>query len=129
VQVEDFRIYGDAFAACLGENPPGRPRLVPIMIDGVPQTTIVRTALVNRLGGTVKAVAVQPIQGELNAVEIAAQSDLIRVLTHEIMNSMTPVTSLAQTAAALMAQADKGQDPTWATRGRRWSGSPAGPKA
>jgi nitrogen fixation/metabolism regulation signal transduction histidine kinase len=81
------------------------------MIDGVPQTTIVRTALVNRLGGTVKAVAVQPIQGELNAVEIAAQSDLIRVLTHEIMNSMTPVTSLAQTAAALMAQADKGQDP------------------
>jgi signal transduction histidine kinase len=56
-------------------------------------------------------VAVQPIQGELNAVEIAAQSDLIRVLTHEIMNSMTPVTSLAQSAAALMAEADKGQDP------------------
>jgi two-component system nitrogen regulation sensor histidine kinase NtrY len=48
----------------------------------------------------VRVVAVQPIQGELNAVEIAAQSDLIRVLTHEIMNSMTPVTSLAHTAAS-----------------------------
>jgi two-component system, NtrC family, nitrogen regulation sensor histidine kinase NtrY len=111
IRIEDFREYGDAFADCLEENPPGRPRLVPIMIDGAPQTAIVRTALVNRLLGTVKAVAVQPIQGELNAVEIAAQSDLIRVLTHEIMNSMTPVTSLAQSAAALMVAADKGDDP------------------
>ena len=111
VRIEDFREYGDAFAECLEENPTGRPRLVPIVTDGVPQTAIVRTALVNRLGGTVKAVTVQPIQGELNAVEIAAQSDLIRVLTHEIMNSMTPVTSLAQSAAALMADVDKGDDP------------------
>ncbi|MDP8912035.1 MAG: ATP-binding protein [Pseudomonadota bacterium] len=111
IRIEDFREYGDVFADCLEENPPGRPRLVPIMIDGAPQTAIVRTALVNRLLGTVKAVAVQPIQGELNAVEIAAQSDLIRVLTHEIMNSMTPVTSLAQSAAALMVAADKGDDP------------------
>jgi signal transduction histidine kinase len=60
----------------------------------------------------VRVVAVQPIQGELNAVEIAAQSDLVRVLTHEIMNSMTPVTSLAQSAASLMAEVDKGSDPT-----------------
>jgi signal transduction histidine kinase len=59
----------------------------------------------------VRVIAVQPIQGELNAVEIAAQSDLVRVLTHEIMNSITPVTSLAQTAAALMKDVDKGADP------------------
>ena len=111
VRIEDFREYGEAFAACLEETPAGRPRLVPIITDGVPQNAIVRTALVNRLGGTVRAVTVQPIQGELNAVEIAAQSDLIRVLTHEIMNSMTPVTSLAQSAAALMADVDNGADP------------------
>jgi len=55
-------------------------------------------------------VAVQPIQGELNAVEIAAQSDLIRVLTHEIMNSITPVTSLAHTAADLIASVDRAGD-------------------
>jgi nitrogen fixation/metabolism regulation signal transduction histidine kinase len=111
VRIEDFEVYGPAFAAALEESPAGRPRLVPITIEGAPQTAIVRAALVQRLGGSVKAVAVQPIQGELNEVEIAAQTDLIRVLTHEIMNSMTPVTSLAQTAAALMAQADKGNDP------------------
>jgi nitrogen fixation/metabolism regulation signal transduction histidine kinase len=43
-------------------------------------------------------------------VEIAAQSDLIRVLTHEIMNSITPVTSLAHSAAGLMKEADTGED-------------------
>ncbi len=112
VRIDDFRQYGDAFAKCLvDESAVGRPRLVPITLDTVPQTAMVSAAIVHRLGATVKAIAVQPIQGELNAVEIAAQSDLVRVLTHEIMNSMTPVTSLANTAAALMAEADKGQDP------------------
>jgi nitrogen fixation/metabolism regulation signal transduction histidine kinase len=111
VRIEDFQEYGDAFARSLEDNAVGSPRLVPLMIDSVPQTAMISSALVHRLGGAVRAVAVQPIQGELNAVEIAAQSDLIRVLTHEIMNSMTPVTSLAQSAAELMEEADKGQDP------------------
>ena len=111
VRIDDFRSYGDAFAESLQETAVGRPRLVPLMIDSVPQTAMVSAAVVHRLGGAVRAVAVQPIQGALNSVEIAAQSDLIRVLTHEIMNSMTPVTSLAQSAASLIAEADKGDDP------------------
>jgi len=111
VRVADFAGYGDAFAKMLGENNVGHPRLVPLTLDAVPQTAMVSVAAVHRLGGTVRVLAVQPIQGELNAVEIAAQSDLVRVLTHEIMNSMTPVTSLAHTAADLMAEADKGDDP------------------
>jgi two-component system nitrogen regulation sensor histidine kinase NtrY len=111
VRIDDFREYGDAFAECLSAGHVGQPRLVPLTIDAVPQTAVVSGAIVHRLGGTARVIAVQPIQGELNAVELAAQSDLIRVLTHEIMNSMTPVTSLAQTAAQLMREADKGTDP------------------
>jgi two-component system nitrogen regulation sensor histidine kinase NtrY len=111
VRIDDFREYGETFARTLADEAVGAPRLVPLTFDSVPQTAMVSAAAVYRLGGTVRVVAVQPIQGELNAVEIAAQSDLVRVLTHEIMNSMTPVTSLAHTAADLMAQADKGSDP------------------
>jgi nitrogen fixation/metabolism regulation signal transduction histidine kinase len=114
VRVEDFRGYGEAFAALLAEQSIDQPRLVPLMIDGVPQTARVSAAGVHRLGGAVRVVAVQPIEGELNAVEIAAQSDLVRVLTHEIMNSMTPVTSLARTAADLMKAVDQGSDPATA---------------
>src|SRR5687767_13815520 len=111
VRIDDFREYGETFARALAEETVGSPRLVPLTFDAVPQTAMVSAAAVHRLGGTVRVVAVQPIQGELNAIEIAAQSDLVRVLTHEIMNSMTPVTSLAHTAADLMAEVDKGADP------------------
>ncbi|HEX2764126.1 MAG TPA: ATP-binding protein [Allosphingosinicella sp.] len=111
VRIEDFAVYGETFARTLGDKAVGRPRLVPLMFEDLPQTAMVSAASVHRLGGMVRVVAVQPIQGELNAVEIAAQSDLIRVLTHEIMNSMTPVTSLAHSAASLVAEADNGSDP------------------
>jgi nitrogen fixation/metabolism regulation signal transduction histidine kinase len=110
VRVEDFAEYGDAFMKALAGGAVGRPRLVPLITEGVPQTAMLSAAVVHRLGGLARVVAVQPIQSELNAIEIAAQSDLIRVLTHEIMNSMTPVTSLAHTAADLMAEIDKGDD-------------------
>jgi nitrogen fixation/metabolism regulation signal transduction histidine kinase len=108
VHARDFACYGEAFEAILAGETPDRPRLVPLLIDDAPQNAMVSVALVHRLGGAVRTLAVQPIQGELNAVEIAAQSDLVRVLTHEIMNSMTPVTSLAHSAAQLMAEADTG---------------------
>jgi nitrogen fixation/metabolism regulation signal transduction histidine kinase len=110
VRTEDFRDYGETFAAALASVTISRPRLVPLTLDAVPQTAVVSAAAVHRLGGTVRVIAVQPIQGELNAVEIAAQSDIVRVLTHEIMNSLTPVTSLAHTAASLIAKVDDGQD-------------------
>ena len=111
VRTEDFEAYGSAFAKSLSEESVFRPRLVPLTLDAVPQTAIVSAAIVHRLVGRVRVVSVQPIQSELNAIEIAAQSDLVRVLTHEIMNSMTPVTSLAHTAADLMKQVDKGGEP------------------
>jgi two-component system, NtrC family, nitrogen regulation sensor histidine kinase NtrY len=110
VRVEDFADYGEAFRNALAGGSVGRPRLVPLLTEGVPQTVLISGAVVHRLGAMIRVVAVQPIQGELNAIEIAAQSDLIRVLTHEIMNSMTPVTSLAHSAAGLMRRVDTGAD-------------------
>lgn len=110
VRIEDFARYGGAFRACLTEQA-NREQIIQLQFDEGPQRALVRSARVNRLGGAMQAVVVQPIQGALNAVEIVAQSDLIRVLTHEIMNSMTPVTSLAQSAADLMASVDDRGDP------------------
>ena len=42
-------------------------------------------------------VSLQNIQSELQEKEMEAWQTLIRVLTHEIMNSMTPITSMAAT--------------------------------
>lgn len=106
VQAADFEAYGLAFASWLAGEASGPPRLIPILFDAVPQAAMVGAAVVHRLGGHVRIVSVQLIQTQLNAIEVSAQSDLVRVLTHEIMNSMTPVTSLAHSAAQLIAAAD-----------------------
>ena len=47
-------------------------------------------------------VSLQDIQGELQEKELEAWQTLIRVLIHEIMNSMTPITSMAATVIDLL---------------------------
>jgi nitrogen fixation/metabolism regulation signal transduction histidine kinase len=47
-------------------------------------------------------VSIQDIQGELEEKEMEAWQNLIRILTHEIMNSITPISSLASTVNQLL---------------------------
>jgi nitrogen fixation/metabolism regulation signal transduction histidine kinase len=44
-----------------------------------------------------KMITIQNINSELEEMEMAAWQNLVRVLTHEIMNSVTPISSLAGT--------------------------------
>jgi signal transduction histidine kinase len=57
-----------------------------------------------------KLVSLQNIQVELEEKETEAWQSLTRVLTHEIMNSLTPIASLAATASSLL-QASAGANP------------------
>ena len=102
VRPEDYGIYGATFAARLEVEGEPRQEVLILRMAGGPQRAIVRSASLERLGLRVRAVTVEPVQGTLDTVEMAAQTDLVRVLTHEILNSLTPVTSLAGTAAALL---------------------------
>jgi two-component system nitrogen regulation sensor histidine kinase NtrY len=56
-------------------------------------------------------VSIQDIRGELEEREIEAWQKLIRVLTHEIMNSMTPISSLATTVEDLIDKSCAEGDP------------------
>lgn len=99
VRPEDFATYGATFAARLAGEAENARELVMLNLPGGPQRAILRIATLYRLGIPSRAITVQPVQGTLDAVEMAAQTDLVRVLTHELLNSLTPVTSLARTAA------------------------------
>lgn len=62
-------------------------------------------------GKEFKLISLQNIQSELEEKEMEAWQNLIRVLTHEIMNSVTPISSLARTVEAEMEEwLQKGQD-------------------
>lgn len=51
-----------------------------------------------------KLVSIQDIKGELDENEMSAWQKLIRVLTHEIMNSVAPITSLSGTLNMMVSQ-------------------------
>lgn len=55
-----------------------------------------------------RLVSLQDIRGELEEKEMESWQVLIRVLTHEIMNSMTPISSLSATADGLIEQVAEG---------------------
>jgi signal transduction histidine kinase len=66
---------------------------------------ILATARVEWLGAGATIASLLPVQAEFSRIELAAQANLVRVLTHEIMNSLTPVISLARSGAELVADA------------------------
>ena len=108
-RLSDLEALGPELAAAARLSP-GTRKITRLVLDGVPQKAIFASAQVARLDKPVTIMSILPVQSELGALEVAAQADLVRVLTHEIMNSLTPVTSLARTGADLVAAAAKGQD-------------------
>ena len=103
---EDLASLGAELSAA-ADLPPGTRKITRLLIDGIPHRAIFASAQVARLDGGVTILSILPVQSELGALEVAAQADLVRVLTHEIMNSLTPVTSLARTSAEMVATAEQ----------------------
>ena len=99
--------YGAGFAEAVAEARAGSRRITTLTVDEAPQRAALSVTEIKRPGEeAMRLVAVEPIQAELDGVEMSAWRDLVRVLTHEIMNSVTPITSLAKTAAELLAEND-----------------------
>ncbi|MBT5831944.1 MAG: ATP-binding protein, partial [Candidatus Latescibacteria bacterium] len=69
--------------------------------DELLQLVVYATELRMR-GETFTLASVQNIQSELEEQEMEAWQKLIRVLTHEIMNSITPISSLASTVRGMI---------------------------
>jgi nitrogen fixation/metabolism regulation signal transduction histidine kinase len=77
-------------------------QLVTFEVEGIEyQLTLAATELI--VGGeSERLISLQDIQSELDATQAEAWEDLVKVLTHEIMNSITPVTSLSKTASSVV---------------------------
>ncbi len=106
--LRDLEALGPELGAAVHLSP-GTRKITRLVLEGVPQKVIFASAQVARLDTPVTMLSILPVQSELGALEVAAQADLVRVLTHEIMNSLTPVTSLARSGAEMVAAASKGR--------------------
>ena len=72
-------------------------QLVETRVGGKDQMFSVSAAQITLRSVVMKIVCFQDIQNEIRKKEIEAWHKLIRILTHETMNSVTPIVSLAET--------------------------------
>ena len=96
--LKDLRRFGFSFAESVATAVPGVRQLVAFSVEGIEYKLTLATTELVISGKSERLVSLQDIQSELDATQAEAWEDLVRVLTHEIMNSITPVTSLAKTA-------------------------------
>jgi nitrogen fixation/metabolism regulation signal transduction histidine kinase len=98
----EFLRYGPEFAAGLEHLGPGEGIILRMeRRNGPLQLKAAATDLF--LGGRRRRlISLQNIESELTAHELIAWQTVIRVMAHEVMNSLAPVTSLAGTAHELV---------------------------
>lgn len=101
---EDLAKRGREFAETVSVLGPGQTALVKLERNGATLQLKAAVTAVQTGGVVRRLISLQSIESELNAHELAAWQALIRVLTHEMMNSLTPVSSLSATAHRLVAE-------------------------
>jgi two-component system nitrogen regulation sensor histidine kinase NtrY len=100
--IRDLESVSPRLADKLVNISPGDKDLVKLQQDDdLLQLSIYATGFILRQQ-QLTLVAMQNIQHELEEKEMISWQNLIRVLTHEIMNSITPIASLASTAQGLL---------------------------
>ena len=100
-QLPHFRQFGELLPGQIAQLGIGQTALLSFNFDsGEKQLAVSTTQLIN-MGEHYRLISLQDIQTQLDSAQLQAWQDLVSVLTHEIINSMTPVASLAGTAADL----------------------------
>ncbi|KQU61604.1 hypothetical protein ASG67_16545 [Sphingomonas sp. Leaf339] len=95
-----------ALIDAIGAAVPGRAASVRIDTErGTHSFAILTTDLTGSEMAT-RVAALIDIDSEMKAVEAQALRDLLQVLSHEITNTLTPIASLARTAAQMLVDGD-----------------------
>jgi nitrogen fixation/metabolism regulation signal transduction histidine kinase len=114
-RLPDLLRYGAGFHSAVLEAVPGHRELVTFTVEDIEYRLTMATTEIVVGGQAERLVSLQDIQTELDETQAEAWQDLVKVLTHEIMNSITPITSLATTAGELVedlvARNDRGEPP------------------
>ena len=108
-KIDDLSPVSPGLVEILRSIEPGGNELIKITVGGdLLQVFVYATEL--RLRRTIlKLVSFQNISPELEAKEMEAWQNLIRVLTHEIKNSLTPIASLTSSMEEMLAARERAE--------------------
>jgi two-component system nitrogen regulation sensor histidine kinase NtrY len=94
--------FGASLQRDVQQIKPGETLLSSVNIEDSEEYFLLSATSISLQGHQQKLIAMQNVQGELDATELATWQNLLRVTSHEILNSLAPVTSCAQTAGSLV---------------------------
>jgi signal transduction histidine kinase len=89
----------------LAGQPHGDRRLLQFETERGTERALATVSMLTLHGRPQRLAALMPVESELEAAALDAWRQLVHVLTHEIMNSLTPVASLSRTARDLVEEA------------------------
>ena len=100
--IEDLAKLGADLLRAVAELVPGATAVV--RVEGLSRTPQLKLAASAFVAGGEKrrVISLQDIEGELDAQELAAWQSVMQVISHEVMNSLTPISSLSETALGLV---------------------------
>jgi nitrogen fixation/metabolism regulation signal transduction histidine kinase len=98
-RLHEIPAIGESLATALLAISPGE-RAVLRLTSG--RRVLASVAQFSASDGRVRLISLQTIESELDAAEIKAWQDLARILAHEMMNSLTPISSLATSIRPLL---------------------------
>jgi nitrogen fixation/metabolism regulation signal transduction histidine kinase len=93
--------FGAAFQRDVLQIQAGESLLTTIEVSGNPEYFIMTATQLTTRGSVHMLISLQNVQGALDATELATWQNMLRVTSHEVLNSLAPVSSCAQTAKEL----------------------------
>jgi two-component system, NtrC family, nitrogen regulation sensor histidine kinase NtrY len=108
--LDELAVLGQDVPARLKAIGAGEQCLLQASLRDVPVELRVAVSEIRIGGDAERLYSIENLSGELTARESSAWRNLIRVLTHEIMNTLTPVSSLAQTSVGLLDRPEAADD-------------------
>jgi nitrogen fixation/metabolism regulation signal transduction histidine kinase len=96
-RLADFTVISPELPGILERIVPGETKIIKTKREGYTRQLAVTSVILNSRGKELKMLTFKNIQSVLEESESDAWKRLIRVLTHEMMNSITPIISLADT--------------------------------
>ncbi|WP_053337308.1 sensor histidine kinase [Microscilla marina] len=109
-QVDDLKRVQKTLCEAIQQTKAGERKVIKIRRENDLLQLAIQATEFNLKGKYFKLISAQDIQGALDEQELDAWQKLIKVLTHEIMNSVVPITSLSDTLHLILAQSLQSTD-------------------
>ena len=107
-QLSSLKTKNDEIFKIINIIKPGQEILHKMKSDNLLQSILIKATELKFESNIIKLVSFQDITNELDKKELDSWRRLIRVLTHEIMNSISPITSLTGVISGYFKKKDDG---------------------